>query len=64
MNIQESKKSMSLRNTDKIVIRKVINPITKKYSFSVVNENTEGVVTIEMFITDDVIIDGVKFVCE
>jgi hypothetical protein len=59
LKVEKLKKSLLIRSTDRIVIKKVMNPITKQYSFSVVNEN-QNVLTNETIVTNDIVIDGVK----
>jgi hypothetical protein len=62
LKVKESEKSMLVRSTDKIVIRKIVNPITGERLFSVVNENSQTD-TIESLVTNNIVIDGVKLDC-
>jgi len=59
MYLKDENKSVYIHAEDKIVITRITNPITGKTLFSVKNEpGSAG------FVTNNVVIDGVKFVCE
>jgi hypothetical protein len=55
MEIQESNKTLSINNFDRIIITSVKKPITGKYSFLVLNEKSN-----HALVTDNISIDGTK----
>jgi hypothetical protein len=63
MEIKSEVKTMSISLGDRIVITKIQNPVTGKESFLVKNEVQDDVwAQRNVFITDDIIIDGIKYV--